>query len=716
MWLIYMSCKNEVGNNSSKRGNENGKILPRDMTPKKTIASIALFLAVILMIGMVGNTGVVQAEEEYVTEAGDQTAELRPEFSDVSYVIDDNILFKERFDDTFHEDWATPGDDWNVENSSAFLENESISIEEDDVTLSSDEPLYFETRLKVQTGVDFTITLSDGTNDVQLEIDDATDNAYGLDGTYGSEDIEIDEWTRIGLELDSEEQTATATFMHNNYTTIEKIEDDTWDTINTEDIEQLTIEEAADVESRVFYAYISEEGSPHSFDETTEVDSAEERWRPDSKDSMRAEISREEQPYVGGSGQNTTMEALGADTDELADMENQRLFDGNDSREFVFQTPENPEMEYDDRAIYYQGWSNTRRTIENNLRYHIAELHDVDYRRVELVDYYIEDMHAASQYETDVRDGIREAYADAIFQKAEEEEWEIWSETLDDEDDDGWRTVDELLMRDDFTKMEIQGHMRYGHPERLESWKEMYTIHTSNLRMIAGGGSLSTSPADIIEDAELRWYDPRTWFDGDVNAVKTDVSEGSFQVNTDVEVPDMGEHFADIGDSMRDMSVSQWGIHQETVDGMSEHWQEALGGVSSDYADITELQAKSFEATNSRLASLLEGTTDDLADALSFSQEGQHELASSLTEMQAQFTDEYTDMTENIFEFMSYDDQDSTFGKASTEPLTMSTANPTVTVTMIIIIVIVVLIVATVGTMWKKNNQTGGGGKTTRRS
>ena len=58
-----MREKHKDVKNSLKKGNENGGKLPRDWTPKRFAGMITIILSIVLVMAMVGNSGVVRAEQ-----------------------------------------------------------------------------------------------------------------------------------------------------------------------------------------------------------------------------------------------------------------------------------------------------------------------------------------------------------------------------------------------------------------------------------------------------------------------------------------------------------------------------------------------------------------------------------------------------------------------------------------------------------------------------
>lgn len=472
-----------------------------------------------------------------------------------------------------------------------------------------------------------------------------------------------------------------ATLMHDNYTVISELDisDENW-TGTTDVFEEFTIRESGDVVAEVYYAYVSQEGMPmneiYEFDDNATVDS--EEWMPVDEESHRTEINMDDIPFVGQSGDDEIMDTFGIDRDELSATDSVLRYNSTESMHYLAQTPEDDEGVFNDRSSYWQGWTDLQQTIEDNVLSHLAEKHNVNERQITIIDYYIEDLQVVTQYQQDMREEIRNAYADAFLQVAEEEGWDVYFESLDDDDDDGWRTVDDLMARDDFTRMEIQGNIRYGEPETLERWSNSFTRYEYSINGVSFG------------DNELDWYRP--WEDDERSDMIEDIIDGDFEVDMGETVDDVTEPFSDVAEEMKEMTASMFSVVQSSVDDVAERFERTWTDIEGRYEDMNVFDAQHLQASNLGLASAIEGSMmTDLVEWI----EDEFAMAMSIDEA---FENLQVD-GERVFDWMRTND-DETFGKVASQPLTVGTANPTITITTIVIVVFVAILVVAGAITW----------------
>lgn len=718
----------------SKEDENEGKI-PRRRKRTTLLATLTILATLLLLIATLGQSGVVKAEEEVVQEHGEMSAQLRPEFDDVSYVIDQEVKYKQPWID--RENWEFE-DELNKTVTDGTLEmgalitdesldkswNHWVKVSSSDENINTTEDsMYYEFRVKAEDNYDEATLgiLSDGETDGDMsarlslctyakghmfKYSNSSDNVgqgnlhevdnFGFDG----DEVDNNEYYRMGMEISDGE--ITASVYYDNYTEIDSVSVSDYE-FTQEDVEALVLTQDSSPHDSTYgnkawvdYVYVSEEGSAPDAQYTPEDSefSTQDRWNPKDAEDRRLELDEDKQAFKGRTATEEANAAIGLNESEITSPEDVQYFNGTEAVHFSAQTEEvNRTYEHN---TYWQGWSNLEDTIETNLMEFITEEHGVDKSRVEIIDYYVDDITVEQEYEDDMQDEIRKAYADALLNKAEEEDWELRGDFTDDE----WETVDSLIMQmDNFAKMEIQGHTRYGHPELLQRWKDSYTV-TQYSVMGAETGPNPMQNAFSLSESWEKFWDPIT----------PSLAEGSFEINTELELGDITEHWADVMGEMKEMSVGQTALYEESVSDLADTYAGSVDDVSSYWAGQSENILKSFSATNAQLASVLDGQSEQLSDALEFSQAGSHELGMSLVNLQ----ENIFDREEKLFEFFAQDADGEEFGRPGSTPLSLQTTNSYDIMTIIIIVVVITFIAIGVSYTWNNYKKRPGTVKTRR--
>lgn len=685
--------KDEDKPSPERDGDENGEIQPRPFDTKTTIASIISILVTVLLIGAVmGNTGVVKAEEEVVEQHGDMSAQLRPEFENVVYTVDSQVTYKQPWLDS--GDWQNVNSD-NITDGKLHLnyDEDKPIIQSEDAEINASEELYYEMRTKTNEalsnshGATLSVNLGDTDShrplfsvkvdggDFLLEYEDVDENLIDLTETIDiSEDDFLGEWYRYGVTADTEGN-IEATLYHDNYTEIASLS--ATNGTSVEEGESMNIAPGYESPEDLFdYIYIATEGSAET-DQSGAPDEdyeSEDLYRPRDQDQKRLEVSAEK---IGQGGSNDTgsQEVYGLNQSEVEDpTENRRYFNATEAQHSLAQTGETNDTY--DKYSYWQGWSNLKGVVEDELIGYILDEEDITRDKLTIIDYSLDDIELVREFDEDRREEMQKAYADAMLAKAEEENWEI---KIDNETD-GFETVDALLAKDSFSKLKIDGHWRYGPPDMLQQWKDSLTQH----KVQFGSMEMNIGGSTELDYGGLEWSP----FTAPVIAA---IEAGDYKMDMKEDIKDMTDPMTDISSDMREMSTGMTSLHTKTASDLAETYAGSVDDVSSAWQANQEDMVDAFQATNLEYADTIDSQYNDLSDHLEFSQSGQQELAQSLSEMQEGFTENQ----EQVFSLLED-------GRPTEQPLTVESSNNYSTAWIITIIVIPIVIIASVA-MYSRN-------------
>jgi len=705
---------------------------------RKGLFISVLFAVAILLFGATMQSGIVQAEEEVVREHGDKSARLIPSFESVTYVVGERVLHAQQWDEL--GDWelddTTQNDAIIQSHVNLTSTSESAEVSSDDVTLGTSSSLRFETRLtgnqtddswgssgrllSLETE-DHDIWFEYDGSDLELKYEDEDGNEQTE--TLGSYDDEHEDgYIRLSVILD--EDKFEAYVMDDSYNTIDSHDSEDFggehDGVETVRLEG--VDGDGTVSHSHFYVCVHGEGQASSGIGGRETDA--DSWRPEGKHERRIDVNMEDANVIGDSTSDYVWDSHGVDRDNVSDIEDSGgAFHSTDAIHYAIQTGDD-EGELGSQNAYWQGWDNTRVAVENALIKHIAEVEDTNVNNVAIIDYLMDDFRLASRFEEDMADEVRGAFADALLNTAEERGWSIITEETD-----GFETVDELLMRDDFAKMEIGGHTRYGHPDMLQEWEESLTVHQYSLngmrfggdseelwigwdspRRVAGsvagsvasgefGVSLIDTPdfpempdiEAILESANPDW--------GEIGEIIDDVSIGADELESMTE--GLTEGYSDIMTDVREMTVGQTQLFGEQISGIQESYERSM----TEMTDSFDSSLEALTSVNMEMANMLEGSLGGLQDSLHYQQQLSGEMQTNMMEMQRMFMEDYSEMAEHMFNFMSMDLENELLNPKPAEGgLSVMNTNAFVIVTVIVVVLIVVLIAVGVAYMWNNNN------------
>lgn len=719
--------------------------LPRPPGGVKTWAGIfSVLCTAIILISVLGMSGVVKAEEEVVEQSGGMLAQLYPDVRDLTYTTAE-VEYLNRFDSETSD--MDLGDNSMIEDSKLKVRESRTNIEPDDGSLNDTEMMTYNTRFKVDEqsseSAGFFRISNDGhayeTARVQLQ------NGYRLIIIYGNstttrntvrlhdfnENNTFGKWFRMSVTLG--DGTIDAGLYYDNGTLDNSISIDDW-YYSVETMNMLSFGWSATKTADFDYVYTTTEDVPtdtSSIVNYKPITSDFERmdiWNPEHKESADTEIDYRNMYYKGNTGLESTQDALSIDVSDLSTTTNVQEINSQDALEYMMQTPEN--YSDDDTPSTYDGtshwmsWNNLEEEIEGNFLKFIKRMHNLeDTDDIEIIDYYIDDLRVVSKYQEDIREQIREAYADSLLSVAEENEWKIWSRSLANESvqdnmmspfedfedtdwynekmDDGWRkhdeygdsgwfTVGELVESDMLSSVKINGNKRYAEPSGAEMWKDSYV----NTKYSVGGVEVGSEADPLLSLTE----DQR-------GEIKQDIIDGYYAIDTGDSVDDITDYYTHITSKMYDMSIVHFSLYQNTVSDVEQMWESGFLS-SADYdKDQYVTETRHWQATNLALASALRGViyTEDeeyvtMADYTDTEWDNEHLMEVSLSSIQENFTDERADR--DIFSFENAD-----IGKLGNVPLTIGTTHPETTYTNVVIVVIIVAIVAISAIVWRKGKE-----------
>jgi len=684
---------------------------------------ISLCLCCLLVLSMMAQAGVVKAETEVIEEHGGLEVELRPEFSDATYLVDENVLHIERFHDAENVDiGAGEIDDGKYYHGTPGSTNNPAEITTTDGTINSGGQTFDEITIGWKSLMESSesstsrvlgyitdtselwVEYSEGTYPPQLNVD-GTVETFSFPSSYDTNvayrytltineggDIEFVTYDRTNEEIDT-------MYIENSV-------------VSSATGENILVGGEYAWQGYTDYIFVTEGSAPTNRMYTPTIGDFQvsDSWKPNYDDDTSTNIDYDEMVYVGESGDGVVEDI--SYIGELDNTTNIDSFSGRHSIHYLAQTPE----VYDERFTsdsYFQGWNNLDSEIVGNLMRFGARLTDSSPQDVTVVDYYIDDLVLEAQYSEDKREEIREAYADAFLAVAEENEWVIQFASLADEEDDGWRrpheyedggwfTVEELLVRDDFDVVEIQGNKRYGNPEDLRIWKESFNHVEFSLNGNRESGEFD--PVMFLGDGST-----------ERGTMKEDIIDGQFNVDTNDTVSDMTDVYRDITSRMKEMSVSHFSIYEGTVADVANYWNSIVGAGYYD-SDRYVVETKHFQSTNLALSSVLHQQTENHTYSLanqSHQLDEHYRMRYSLSEMQDSYEIDYGERVEAVFSFMALDEDRETYGIANRVPLSVgsSTASTLISTTVIIIIIVGVMVVGTL--IWARNKNLDEGRKNT---
>lgn len=671
-----------------------------------------IFACVILILAMVGNTGVVRAEDEKVVEYGERSIRLIPEFESVTYLVDEYVLHGQRFDEV--GEWDIPDGAMLQSHLNLTESGQVASVEDsDDVYLNHSESARYGIRFdgNLSEG-DQIIEISAGAGDITVEkvVDDYEVN--GVSFGFDLDDYE-DDYVRLLISVSDGE--FSAGIYDDSYNEEATVEDEAFDG-DVEDVDEVQLGGLNGGEYITYSHFYASTLSQDISGMTDPNGMDEDMWRPEDSFDERMEIDYDDADVVADSSSEIMHESYRIKEENLTDFEEASpAMSGSNVIDYAVQT-EDGTGEFGERGAYFQGWNNVRNTVESNLHEHIAEVEGTSADRIVIVDYLLSGLNLASQFDGDFREEVREAYAESVLKNADEQDFYLifpeYLKEMDEADDDFYHpaedytgewwewsayTVDELIEETDLERMEIDGRMRYGTEEKLMAIEEGLTQHRTNIAGI--GQSLDVSGSvDIDED----W----SYISGnrEFNVITAGVALGAIALGT-YGVTQTSSSAERITDSMLDtvpdvddwteMTEAQAEIFQDIIDEMAidpadvdemlSGQQEFMEGVMTDVTDLAfgsmeifgesiedisdmhettltevssmfDMTTKQFTEMNAQMANMFDGTVTELSDRMELQQEYAREMQMDMVSMHEATLNQFGEISENIINAMDYGD------------------------------------------------------------
>jgi len=715
-----------------------------------------VFTCLILIIAMVGNTGVVRAEEEKVVEYGERSVRLRPEFESVTYLIDEFVLHAQQFDEVGR--WDTEGEVIQSHLNLTSGKTASVDGTDEDVNINHTEGARYGMRYtgEFETG-DELLNISGDGGYISVETSDGDGNITVYYGDSSElltdEGVGEEDYLRIVVSVGDGEFSVGV--YDDAYTELDSEEELTTD-LTSEDVDYVELGEVGDYVKYSHFYVSSDTADMNGISDPNGMD--EDMWSPDEGFDERMNINYDDANVVANTTSDVMWDSARIDDTNISDIgETNGLMHGSQAIDYSIQTGDDY-GEFGERASHFQGWDNIRDTIESNLVEHIAEAEGVVPERVALVDYILEDMNLVSRFEEGYIEEVQHAYAESVLRNVDERDWYmVFPETLEylgEEDyEDAWlepgevkndglliMTVDEMVETTCLERRMINGVMRYGTESQLDRLEDFFTQTTYSINGV-GVDSGIVEGHEYIPD----WANPterQFWIGGIAEEAYGIAQDGvdfnllpdySDEIPTMEDFADTIERFAldpqedlqplidnqqefmhDVLHDTRDMALSSMEIYGESVEDIRAMHETTV----SEFRGMFDDSINQMTQVNMEMANMFEGTVSDLSDNMLLQQEQDNEMMMSMMRMHESTLEEFGDISDDIVNAFDYDLENELVNpKPADGGFSVQHTNPIVTITVIIIVVMVVLIAVGMAVMWKNQNEDkqGGSKRTDRR-
>lgn len=617
-----------------KVGNDNGRKISRNIGTMKLLAICSMIVIAILVISTMAMSGVVKAEEEIVEEHGDMTAQLRPDFSELTYVVDQDVQFKEPFLE--EGDWSGIPDG-NLTDGYLRIGNgdkATLSSEDADINMTGDGSLYYEFRMAVfedaTEKADFVLRDSGGDRLISIRIQSGSSTLVYADGDSSdySDPTAIEgfddlgERLRVGIEADTDGNLEYSVY-NDNYT-LKDSKEYTNFTGNIDEIDEIELlEDDKNGYVNYYSLYILNDGSANTGQ--SEPDSEDSDYAPDATYDRRQEFDLGADEFKGQSGDDDINTAIGLS--DPAEFEGSRYLHDNTALKYSAVTPENAENgEVYEKTSHFMGWTDLQDTIDTELLEHIAAEEEVSRDMVNIIDYSLDDLIVEMDYNQDIQEQIQSSWADTILEKAEEEGWELKIDGVTDD----YVTVENLIDTTSLQKKVIDGRAYYG--EGL--------VQNTKFSM-AGMSSSSVSPITAYYPFEepgpvksaimgQSMFDDLNPFNDYTDDIK-DAAEWTIDFTKEKSKSSIQDNFESMFKDMRDRTYGAFGFGTETIGDIQEQMEDNI--ISDQVTKATEIPGEFIQLTNSMIGAGLQTVNHTMTDFLDYSGNITNGLGMSLKNM-----------------------------------------------------------------------------------